>query len=330
MSRPRREPSSRKGLGFAAAVAFVAALGAPGVPTALASESTSSDSKVHDVRELRHDLRVDVPATVAMGTGLVLYAAFLRPSVLPSSCRWCDGTRPDGLNDLDRFFRDALARPDPQVASTMSHVVAYGIAPVTIGTLMGLAAHEEGHLEKTPVDLLLVAEGTFAALTAVEILKGIAARERPGTHQIVDDEAHAAATQNPDTLMSFPSGHVGSVFAATAAAGTIATLRGYRLAPLVWICGSMLGLTAGFLRIAANQHYLSDTMGGAAVGVLVGTGVPLLFHRPVGGGPVADGTGAGSAAAGGSGGSGGSWFERASLTTMLVPGGRVLAFGFGF
>lgn len=235
--------------------------------------------------ELRHDLRVDVPVTAGLAVGLVSWNLFVQKEVLPTSCRWCDGERPDGVNAVDRFFRDSLARRDPHVAGTLSHVVAYGLGPVTVTALTVLAANHERQLRNSPLDVLLVAESAGTALTVVEVMKALVARERPGIHQIEDPEAHATATQKAGSLLSFPSGHTASVFALTSAAGMIASMRGYRLAPLIWIAGSVLGVTAAFLRISANQHYFTDTLGGAAVGALVGAGTPWLFHRPVTGKP---------------------------------------------
>jgi membrane-associated phospholipid phosphatase len=39
------------------------------------------------------------------------------------------------------------------------------------------------------------------------------------------------------------------------------------------------GVTA-YTRIAADEHYFTDTLAGAAIGTVVGGAVPLIFHRP--------------------------------------------------
>jgi membrane-associated phospholipid phosphatase len=48
------------------------------------------------------------------------------------------------------------------------------------------------------------------------------------------------------------------------------------------VLGGGLALAAftGYLRMGAEQHYLTDVLTGAAVGSLVGWAVPYLFHRP--------------------------------------------------
>jgi membrane-associated phospholipid phosphatase len=222
-----------------------------------------------------------VPVTVGIGAGLAAYTAFLRTSITPNACNWCDGSRPDGVNGLDRFFRDTFARSDPDPPGITSHVISYGLAPVMTGTLLTLAANYQGHLANAPVDLLITAEATLTAVALSEVLKAFLSRERPGVHQTVDDGAHAAASREAGALASFPSGHTLAIFALTSSAGTIAAMRRYRLTPLIWGAGTILGIAAAYLRIAANQHYFTDTIAGAGIGLGVGTAMPLLFHGPV-------------------------------------------------
>src|SRR5207249_2275303 len=81
-----------------------------------------------------------------------------------------------------------------------------------------------------------------------------------------------------DNNLSFYSGHTSATATMAAAGGTIATLRGYRLAPLVWGTGAALSAFTGYLRIAADKHYLTDVLAGAAIGAAVGILVPLTFH----------------------------------------------------
>jgi membrane-associated phospholipid phosphatase len=130
----------------------------------------------------------------------------------------------------------------------------------------------------------------------------------------LEGDAKKAALAEGDPLESFPGGHTASIMAITASTATIATLRGYRLAPLVWIIGSTLAVTSTYLRIAADQHYFTDNVAGAVIGGVVGAGVPLLFHRRVDERP--------SAAT--------RWLRGATLTSSAVPGGRVVGLGWAF
>ena len=250
--------------------------------------------------------------TIGIATGLVAYTLFLRHDLQPSSCRWCDGSRPDGVNAVDRFFRDALVRDDVRPASFASNVLSYGVAPVATGVLLSLASNDVGQSKNALLDLLLVAQTSLIAVSIDEAVKAATLRERPSVHRNVDDEAHAREANKVGSLHSFPAGHTLSVFALTSAAGTIASMRRYPLAPLIWIAGSMLGVAASYLRIAADQHYFSDTLAGAAIGVVVGAGIPWLFHRPV----------ASDARA--------SWLRRATLTTQPTLSGRTVSLAVAF
>ena len=100
--------------------------------------------------------------------------------------------------------------------------------------------------------------------------------------------AARALTPNPaDNNASFYSGHTSFVASLTAAVGTCASLRHRRLAWVVWAVGSALTLATGYLRIAADQHYATDVLAGAAVGGGLGFAIPYLAHRPAGEGAVA-------------------------------------------
>ena len=80
--------------------------------------------------------------------------------------------------------------------------------------------------------------------------------------------------------MSFYSGHATLAFAMAVSGGTVASMRGYRLAPWIWGAGLSLAAATAYLRIAADRHYASDVTVGAVIGSLTGFAVPYLFHNP--------------------------------------------------
>jgi membrane-associated phospholipid phosphatase len=228
--------------------------------------------------ELRYDLRIDVPVTAGIGAGILTWA-LVRADVLGSSCTWCD---PAGdVNGLDAWFRDALRRRDVQPAATTSNILSFGVAPAGIAGLTFAAAAADKRVDETPVNLLLVAEGTMSAVLVSETLKPFLLRERPDVHFLSGDAREAAlADGKNEPLLAFPSGHAGTTFALTGAAGTVASMRGYRLAPMIWVAGLMLGVATSYTRMAADRHYFTDILGGTAIGLVVGAGVPWLFHKP--------------------------------------------------
>lgn len=234
---------------------------------------------------LRYDLRLDIPVTVVAGgaaLGLNLAGGSLAPS-----CRWC------GSNGLDDAVRDALRRNDPAPARLASDVFA-GAAPVVNLGLAALAANDEGRPEEIPLNSLLMAEATSVAMLLNAVAKVSFARERPAVHALPESEK--GLTPNPsDNNVSFFSGHASFTFALATSAGTIAQLRGYRIAPAIWGVGLPLAFATSYFRVAADRHYFTDILGGMLIGSLAGVGIPLLFHRPVsqsvivGGGPVQGG-----------------------------------------
>jgi membrane-associated phospholipid phosphatase len=113
------------------------------------------------------------------------------------------------------------------------------------------------------------------AVTGVftQLVKLTVARQRPfasGTPPSADPGA--------DARVSFWSSHASVAFAAAAAGGTVARLRGYSGWPWVYGVGFAAAAATSYFRVAADQHWLSDVVAGAVVGTAVGIALPLL-HR---------------------------------------------------
>jgi membrane-associated phospholipid phosphatase len=230
--------------------------------------------------ELVHDWRVDVAATAAL-TVVVVVWRFARDPLEPSTCRWCDGNAPGDVNGVDDWFRRTFRHGDTQPANVTSYVLAFGVAPVSAAVLSVAAAAVDRRTGEAALDVVAVAEGGLTAMLVTEILEPIALRMRPYVHATVDDRERAALVEGGGAFHSFPAGHVVETFGVAAASGVIASMRGYRLAPLVWVAGMTLGVATAYTRVAADRHYFTDTLAGAAIGTLTGAAVPLLFHRPV-------------------------------------------------
>jgi membrane-associated phospholipid phosphatase len=141
-----------------------------------------------------------------------------------------------------------------------------------------LAATADGRGDEALVDVIVVAEGGFSAMLVTELLEPVVLRTRPYVHAIADDEARARVIAETGAFHSFPAGHVVEAFGTATAAGVVASMRGYRLAPLVWASGMMIGAATAYTRIAADRHYFTDTLAGAAIGCATGAAVPLVFH----------------------------------------------------
>lgn len=318
MSRPLREPSSRNrrfsALPALAALLTLAALERSSLaePSAGARSAPTNEPLTPRI-ELRHDVWIDGGVTLGLAGALGGWV-LIQNDVLPAQCRFCDGSSPGEVNAVDDAFRSWLKRPDTTPASTMSHVVAYGLAPVTQIGLGAVVAAADRRGDEALTNDLLVLEAVMSSVVVGEAVKIAVLRERPWVHAISDPDEKRAALETRDNLASFPSGHTNATFAMAAAGGTIATMRGYRLAPLVWIAGAMLGVGTAYLRMAADRHYFTDVLAGATIGTAMGIGVPLLFHRPI-----AARSGAAMRL-----------LQTAHIATTDVPGGRVVSLGWAF
>ncbi|MBX3228923.1 MAG: phosphatase PAP2 family protein [Labilithrix sp.] len=248
---------------------------------ALVALAGAADAQPRRIERLGYDTRVDVAVT-ATGSAWLVAAELLKADLVPEKCRWCY-RRANGdstLNAVDRSVRLRLKWDDTKLADGLSNALAFVIMPAAgIGLPATAAAHDD-HLQYAPIDTLLIAEATILAADLNQLVKFVFVRERPFVHYLphLPDGIQGLGDSPSDANLSFYSGHTNLAFALAASSGTVAFLRGYRLAPLVLGVQLASAFTVGYLRIAADKHYLSDVMVGAVVGSLVGAFVPLLFH----------------------------------------------------
>jgi membrane-associated phospholipid phosphatase len=222
-----------------------------------------------------YDLRIDLPVIAVGGTGWIVSES-LKSYVGPSTCRWCDRNADgsDGLNAFDAAARNALRVNDTSSADLASNILGLGIAPVLTISLDVVAAAVDHRVRSAGVDTLLIVQAAVMAADLNQTVKFAAARERPFLHF-----GGPHSSQPTDDYLSFFSGHTALTFSLAVAGGTIASMRRYRLAPLIWVTGLLIATTTGYLRIAADKHYMSDVLVGATVGSACGFMVPYVFHR---------------------------------------------------
>jgi membrane-associated phospholipid phosphatase len=270
------------------------------------------DARADDPVALHHDVAVDVSVTAGLAATLFTWGVLVKPGLGAPSCTICDPAN-GKLNGVDDFFRSSL-RLDGSAPGVASDVLAYGVAPVSGIAFAILVPMADRRGDEAALDVLLVLEASLTFAVVQQGLSAMLPRERPEVHALEGD-SRARALQKRSSFESFPAGHNGEAFAIAAAGGTVATMRGYRLAPLVWISGGVLAGVISYLRIAADRHYFTDVVTGAGLGVGIGLGVPLLFHRPENGERRAAAL---------------RWLDGAVLSTSEVPGGRIVGVGSTF
>jgi len=216
---------------------------------------------------LQYNLALDLTITGVMGASIILLTIY-QPELLPKTCRWC--TPPA----IDVAARNALVwRGAERTADILSTVIDAAI-PASAATYLLLSANGAGDVNAGLVDSLLVTEAAAAALLLNQVVKLLVGRKRPHVYFQND------LSESEDNL-SFYGGHTSFAFSVTAATVTVAAMRGYAGVGIVAGVGFTLSAAVGYLRIAADQHYLTDILIGSAVGGLIGWAVPRIFHSPI-------------------------------------------------
>lgn len=191
---------------------------------------------------------------------------------------------------FDDVMRAGLRAPTADgraAADTASTVLMWSLAAAPYAT----AGVETWRLHGTWIDfgaLSLVNSEAFALTFASQwVLKTLVGRERPfATAAGLSVECVSnpnAPGCSSDRNASFPSGHTAVAFTA---AGLICAQRlylGERTPSDAVICGSAMAAATGtaLLRIVADEHWTTDTLVGAAIGLTSGLFLPWLLHfRP--------------------------------------------------
>ncbi len=244
---------------------------------------SSTDARADD-GELRMRGSRTAAITVSAATSW-LTLELLRNSIVDNDCRWCDSDGPGSseLNFLDKGMRSKLLWNNPGKAALGSNLALYGGAMGATLGLTAISAISAGKSSNVGEDMLIIAESTFLALTVNTVSKIAFQRQRPYAHAATMSGAGLLETSADDNL-SFFSGHTTLAFSLAVSAGTVASMRDYDLAPLIWGVGLTSAAATGYLRIAADKHYTTDVLVGAAVGSVFGFAVPYFLHGKRGSG----------------------------------------------
>jgi membrane-associated phospholipid phosphatase len=223
-------------------------------------------------RELSVNVPVDLAVTGGLGA-LWIGSELAKSSLVPSGgCRWC------ARNSFDESVRNALWIPGAEKRiGLLADLNGFLLVPaLAYGNLAFLSqdANRPSYFWK---DALIVTEVATVAAALNQGTKFFVARERPFVRNKAAGSSPVSYNSADDNL-SFYSGHTSLAFSMAAATGTVAQMRGYRYTPYVWATGFSLAAFVGYLRIAADKHYMSDVLVGAATGTAAGVLIPLLFH----------------------------------------------------
>jgi membrane-associated phospholipid phosphatase len=231
-------------------------------------------------QKLRWEPRLDLPVTGVLAAGWIISETALKKPLAPAECRWCAPNAFD--NAVRSVFNPTLAPSAGGVSSVdlASGLVGFVALPLAMLGLDALLSWRDGvFLEAFPIDALLMVEATVSAMALNQTVKFSVGRARPYT---IERPAELVPTNPTDDNLSFFSGHSSFSFALAASAATIAGLRGYRYAWVLWAVGLPLAATTAILRLGADKHWASDVLIGGAIGTAIGILMPTLLHGRVG------------------------------------------------
>lgn len=222
-------------------------------------------------QELRYNLAVD--ASVAGGGTLlwILGETVGKNAFAPLSCHWCE---PPGIDASARSLR----WDNPHSAQVIGSITASVGAPLSAFGLTWLAAAHDGRGSEEWVNAMLIVEAVATTMLINDIFKWTFGRQRPAVHY---QAGNWESFPENDRNLSFFSAHSSLSFSFAVASGTIATMRGYRWAPLVWAVGLPMAAFTAYSRIAGDAHYFTDVLTGSLVGAAVGFAIPFFFHNRV-------------------------------------------------
>lgn len=227
-------------------------------------------ARADEPRPFTANMRVELPL-LASGAALWIVSETLKPVLAPDACRVC------GRTAFDHAVQDGLRWENVKPAARASDALLFGVVPAfALGGTLG-AAYANGDARTAGEDALVLGEALVLTAGLTQLTKYTVARERPFLR--TQREHGEPATHGHDDNLSFFSGHTSITFALAVGAGAIASQRGYPQARWIWALGVPLAAFTGYLRIAADRHYVTDVLAGALVGTAVGLLIPWLHRR---------------------------------------------------
>ena len=223
---------------------------------------------------------IDIPITVGLTSLYGFSELAVKARLAPRAPYWDDRDTngADILAPLDRLAT-RLRWKNPRLAGRISD----GGLALSMVSALGFSTGAGAFDHDTPAHLAenttIVIEAMAMAMTMNQLTKFFAGRQRPCAHFGLAKDRPCFSDGSDNNLSSF-SGHATFTTSLAVANGMVATMRQYRLAPLVWATGAVIAVSTSYLRLAADKHYLSDVVTGTVIGAAVGFFIPYLFHGP--------------------------------------------------
>lgn len=230
----------------------------------LAADASSADP-------VALDLVVDIPLMVSAGVlGGVLYS--IREQIVTDRCApLCDDGHISALDRSALGLYNVNARTAGDVVLVANLVVPLAFDFAYQRSIGAPARH-------FITDAVIVGEALAVSVGVQQLVSFATQRPRPYAYS---PQLSPGLAQNPDTYLSFYSGHTATSFAAATATSYLFSLRypSSRWRIPLWTLTHGLAAFDGYLRVAAGYHFWTDVLMGAIAGSSIGLIVPAIHRR---------------------------------------------------
>jgi membrane-associated phospholipid phosphatase len=220
------------------------------------------------------------PSELALTAGLTFIVAEATLLYPPPKANWEGGIL------FDDAVRDALVLGTSDArntAATVSDNIYYVLATYPLIVDTGIVTFGIHGATDVTAQMMLINFESYALTGAIALTAEKVGRVRPMAQDCAKDPGYAAnCTTGPNLNASFLSGHTTIAYAGAGlmcAHHTHLPLYGSKAAGVV-ACATALtaATTAGVLRVMSDNHYASDVLLGAGVGLFGGYVWPMLWH----------------------------------------------------
>lgn len=196
-------------------------------------------------------------AAVITGAAGIGVTEFYKRELAANEPRWVTPPAPDAA------VREKLVWSNTRLAATFSDVMLFGVMPGAAFLSPLATNHEYGRAAFT------IAEAAVLTGVITQVTKFSVARARPYAYYSND-------FSNPDSRLSFFSGHTSYSFTLALSSAMLLAESHPQNAAAIYSSALLLAALPGYLRIAADKHYLTDVLTGAIVGSAIAYGITRM------------------------------------------------------
>jgi len=181
-------------------------------------------------------------------------------------------------NDVNPLDRNVIGKHSGSARAVSDGFFFGGMGlPFAAGVINELVYNTEDGWYGFGADTLVLVETLAFTLTLNNLLDIAVRRPRP---LVYDTNVSDKERLHPNSAFSFPSGHTVAVFAMGTAYSHLYMKR-HPNSPWIipiWISSYAAGATTGITRVLAGEHFWTDVIAGAGLGIASGLFIPWLHE----------------------------------------------------